>query len=574
MKRFILQFKELYNNEALHSVEILNTGSASGTVYLTGAKTPFEWEEDDSDDLLFFTRRKTGSISIVVTPDTDISGLLPTSPTSHRVELDGVWIGYIEPLTFNIPMYSDVYTLKLNVTSFIGASTNTKVDEYWPSSLVKIFDLLREMTAAEYIILPKNYDFDRAYSALVVNPYRTDNDFKFETNDELFELKTVYEMLQEFCDLYMLTIHEVTYNGETAYLFTGYAYDGKYTVYDTEPQVVEDITIDDEDFYDIFTLMGNSNYREIIRPQRKITVEDSSPISDEYHFPFQMSKYKGLQLLNGEITYYLQPMASQLSSDYLRTQTSQHVPNSTNVIMCGRGKTGEDPEECIYLESIQPNTKILQATFYGLINTGVFRIEFDEIPTNMPNGSYDFRYSIKCGSKYWDDVNLEWSSTESIYTETISPSEKVLTTFGWAYDDDNDGQPVSIILYATTAQQSITCKIRDIVATCYKQEGLPDKYNTGNKKTVTMNGPTGAESETDLSCIFGYIRQRVNELTYMFDIQQSITVEVQRRNITAEDYMRKWTFGDDPLKYRLISVDDSVRESLMTLKFIGCETIS
>ena len=107
MKRFILQFKELYNNQALHTVEILNTGSANGTVYLTGAKTPFEWEEDDSDDLLFFTRRKTGAISIVVTPDTDISGLLPTSPTSHRVELDGVWIGYIEPLTFNIPMYSD-----------------------------------------------------------------------------------------------------------------------------------------------------------------------------------------------------------------------------------------------------------------------------------------------------------------------------------------------------------------------------------------------------------------------------------------------------------------------------------
>ena len=89
MKRFIIQFKELYNNEALHSVEILNTGSASGTVYLTGAKTPFEWEEDDSDNLLEFPRRKTGTIAIVVTSDTDIDGLLPTSPTSHRVEVDG-----------------------------------------------------------------------------------------------------------------------------------------------------------------------------------------------------------------------------------------------------------------------------------------------------------------------------------------------------------------------------------------------------------------------------------------------------------------------------------------------------
>ena len=574
MKRFILQFRELYNSQALHTVEILNTGSANGTVYLTGAKKPFEWQEDNSDNLLEFPRRKTGTISIVVTPDTDTSGLLPTSPTSHHVELDGVFIGYIEPLTFNMPMYSDIYALKLNVTSFIGASANTKVDEYWPFSLVKMFDLLRGMTTAEYIILPKNYDFEREYSALIINPYRTDNDFKFDINDELFELKTVYEMLQDFCNLYMLTMHEVTYNSQTAYLFTGYTYEGDYTVYDTEPQEVEDISVDDEDFYDIFTLIGNSNYREIIRPQRKITIKDSSPIIDEYKFLFQMSIYTGRSLINNELTYYLRPMAAQLTSDYLRTQPSQHIQNSMNVIMCGRSNGDKEPGECIYLESVQPNTKIFQATFYGLINTGSFRIEFDDIPTNMPYGGYDFRYSIKCGSKYWDDVNQEWSSTENIYTETISPDEKVLTSFGWSYDADNDGQPVSIILYATTAQQTITCKIQDIVATSYKQEGLPDKYNPDNKKTVTLNGPSGAESETDLSCIFGYISQRVNELTYMFDIQQSITVEVQRRNITAEDYMRKWTFGDDPLKYRLISVEDSVRESLMTLVFIGCETIS
>ena len=56
----------------------------------------------------------------------------------------------------------------------------------------------------------------------------------------------------------------------------------------------------------------------------------------------------------------------------------------------------------------------------------------------------------------------------------------------------------------------------------------------------------------------------------MFDVQQRIVVDVIRQDITYEDYIKLWTFDDDPLKYRLIGVEESTRDSVMTLMFIGC----
>ena len=567
MKRFILQFRELYNSQALHTVEILNTGSANGTVYLTGTKTPFEWEEDDSDNLLEFPRRKTGTISILVDSDTDISGLLPTSPTSHRVEFDGNWVGYLEPNVFNIPMYEDTFTLKLNVQSFIGVMSSQYPTVFYPTTFVSMESLLENVVMGDYFIIPDaEYDEYRV-SALLVNPYSTDKDFKISSVAQCYNRRTLYELLEQICTKYLLIVHEVVYNGERCFLFTRFTETGTYKVYDIEEQEWTTLTIagdDTEDFYDRFELVSDDNSRKLIRPQKKITAVSEYYRADQQDFPFGLSKYTGYTSVDGKKTYFLNPMVGQLLSDYLKTQPSQYVHNQPAVIMGGI-QDGDDAKERIIIPGVPDNTKILTAVFSGMMFPGTFTVEFDEVPDN-----YTFKYSIQCLNYYWDDENAEWTTTEYKYDGNVG-TEKKFTTTGFYYDDSlTNGRPLKLNLYTTTQSYANNFIINNIKATGYVARGIPDKYNENVENEKVYNGPSGAESETEISSIFGI----PGNPSYMFDVQQRIVVDVIRQDITYEDYIKLWTFDDDPLKYRLIGVEESTRDSVMTLMFIGCETIS
>ena len=571
MKRFILQFKELYNNQALHSIEILNTGSASGTVYLTGAKTPFEWEEDDSDNLLEFPRRKTGTIAIVVTPDTDIDGLLPTSPTSHRVEIDGNWVGYLETNAFNIPMYEDNYTLKLNVQSFIGTMDAQYPTVFYPLTFISMETLIESVVMGEYFIMPdRDYDEFR-FSALLINPYRTDKDFKISQASDVYDKRTLYELLEQICNYYHLIVHEVVYNGERCFLFTSFTNTGDYKVYDIEEQEWTTLTItgaDTEDFYDRFEIAGDDCNRKLIRPQKKITIISDYYRADQQEFQFGLSKYTGNTLVDGKKTYFLNPMAGQLESSYLKTQTSQYSHNSPAVIMGGI-EDGDDAKERIILHDVPDEAKVMTAVFSGMMFPGNFTVEFDEVPDN-----YTFKYSIQCLNYYWDEENAEWTTTEHKYDGNVG-TDKKFTTTGFYYDDTlTNGRPLKLNIYTTTQSYSNRFIISNIKANGYVARGIPDKYNENVENEKVLTGPTGAESETEITSIFGFNTNLINLLTYMFDVQQRIVVEVIRQDITYEDYIKLWTFDNDPLKYRLIGVEDSMRDSIMRLVFIGCETIS
>ena len=571
MKRFILQFKELYNSQALHTVEILNTGSANGTVYLTGAKTPGEWEEDDSDNLLEFPRRKTGTIAIVVTPDTDIDGLLPTSPTSHRVEIDGNWVGYLEPNAFNIPMYEDTYTLKLNVQSFIGTMSAQYPTVFYPLTFISMEALLESVVMGDYFIIPDGEYDEYRVSALLINPYRTDKDFKISQSSDCYERRTLYELLEQICTKYLLIVHEVVYNGERCFLFTRFTETGTYKVYDIENQEWTTLTVagnDTEDFYDRFELAGNDNNRKLIRPQKKITVISEYYRADQQDFPFGLSKYTGYTTVDGKKTYFLNPMAGQLLSDYLKTQPSQYSYNQPAVIMGGI-EDGDDAKERIIIHAVPDNTKILTAVFSGMMFPGTFTVEFDEVPDN-----YTFKYSIQCLNYYWDEENAEWTTTEYKYDGNVG-TDKKFTTTGFYYDDTyTNGRPLKLNIYTATQSYVNSFIISNIKATGYVSRGIPDKYNENVENEKVLNGPTGAESETEITSIFGFDNNLISQMSYMFDIQNRIVVDVVRQDITYEDYIKLWTFDDDPLKYRLIGVEDSMRDSIMRLVFIGCETIS
>ena len=75
---YTISFKTL--KDRLCTVAIAGGGTA-----VDGAANPVEWEEDDSDNMLDFVRTKTGYVRVLEYTYGALSGLFPTSATSHPI---------------------------------------------------------------------------------------------------------------------------------------------------------------------------------------------------------------------------------------------------------------------------------------------------------------------------------------------------------------------------------------------------------------------------------------------------------------------------------------------------------
>ena len=117
----------------------------SGVSSLTGAAVPFEYQDDDSTDLLNFIRVKTGYIRVIETYYGELDALQPTSLQHHFVEAfygsERVFTGYMQcaeysngweacPRELEYPIVSPLGLLSAKKFS-VPASTSTDV---WPKT--------------------------------------------------------------------------------------------------------------------------------------------------------------------------------------------------------------------------------------------------------------------------------------------------------------------------------------------------------------------------------------------------------------------------------------------------------
>ena len=135
-----LQFKSLNNTGCLvniyedgytgSSADTTKTGAdvpfavETGVTELMGADVPFEYEEDDSSDLLEFIRIKTGYLRVVESEFGSLNSLMPTSIQHHFVEAfygsERVFTGFMQCQEFDSPWVAAPRVLEFPVVSPLG----------------------------------------------------------------------------------------------------------------------------------------------------------------------------------------------------------------------------------------------------------------------------------------------------------------------------------------------------------------------------------------------------------------------------------------------------------------------
>lgn len=96
----------------------------TGVTELIGANNPFEYQEDDSNDLLDFIRIKTGYIRVIETSYGALDGLYPTSIRQHFVEAyygaERVFTGYMQCQQFDNGWVAEPRELEFPIISPLG----------------------------------------------------------------------------------------------------------------------------------------------------------------------------------------------------------------------------------------------------------------------------------------------------------------------------------------------------------------------------------------------------------------------------------------------------------------------
>ena len=147
-----LQFKSLagvgclvniYEENHISSAVTSKTGAdvpfaaETGVTNLTGAATPFYYQEDTSNDLLNFVRTKTGYISVIEDNYGDLNSLYPNSATQHYVEAyygsKRVFTGYMQCTEYSNAYVACPRVIDFAVVSPLGLLSSMKFSTAEPT---------------------------------------------------------------------------------------------------------------------------------------------------------------------------------------------------------------------------------------------------------------------------------------------------------------------------------------------------------------------------------------------------------------------------------------------------------
>lgn len=244
---YTISFKTL--KDRLCTVAIAGGGTA-----VDGAANPVEWEEDDSDNMLDFVRTKTGYVRVLEYTYGALSGLFPTSATSHPITVtyDGhlAFKGYLQPQTFENDWTNGTRTMEFPIVSLLGVADRMKFTVKTAGGRTSLGELLQEVCAGlgiDNVIFPTQIELASYYDVYnplvctirntIISPYN-DNFQHGQTNqmgeqEPLQKSITYMEFLDMLCAAFGLTCHEDVISGldKTCLVFTRTNYSGEYGNY-------------------------------------------------------------------------------------------------------------------------------------------------------------------------------------------------------------------------------------------------------------------------------------------------------------------------------------------------------
>ena len=284
-KRWTVQFVSLNGTQC--RVDIYQRGYSGSTVEtLTGAADPFDYDEDDDNDLLNgVIRYRTGYLRVIEQSHGDLDDLYPLMNTDHFVEfyygstLD--FVGFIQAQEFDNEWESGPRVIELPVISPIGLANSIKFNytNYNPPRWVSfghllsyIFGQMDTPYTGYYFpkILTKSLAAGNIIDDLYVNsltfcPFGTYD--KTDTMTGIYEPKTIGDALTYVCTTFGVILHDLPDRP----IFQRVDYDGDYINLEfTSTRAV--VTPGTTDITAIATVASNDNTKSSVMPLSKIDV--------------------------------------------------------------------------------------------------------------------------------------------------------------------------------------------------------------------------------------------------------------------------------------------------------------
>lgn len=417
---------------------------AGGGTAITGAANPFEIEENDSDDLLDFIRYKSGHLRIVEMPGQDLSGLFPTSATSHPVEMtyDGelVFKGYLQPQTFNNDWKSKPRVMEFPVISPLGIAEKynfvPSASFLTPGGYEQIGALLAAICSDlgyTSLIFPRGMFPHGTPSAnmltyyvksLTIAPYSDDFDYGM---GDLQKPITYMAFIEGLCKAFGMTAHDHA----GTLIFTRTNWTGDSYQYDMplwgSPTLISYST--GGALETGRAIVGNDNMESIIAPVRKLTLKSGSEQVKKTsldEITARSTFATGNVITQGQYRMILLPNADEFAGSTYPPQINSVTPaegqlTNTGTWLCAFGTIGE-LQEGIMLSSAETalashpecTVKFLQPpdsySHFTLKMNVIFGKGLGDMNlTDNPDRKLLVR--MKCGSYYYDFANNTWAVT-------------------------------------------------------------------------------------------------------------------------------------------------------------------
>lgn len=626
-KRWTIPFYS-QNGKYCH-VDIYDRDYSGSTVTtLQGADIPFEFEENNDEDLLSVIRYRTGYIRVIELNSSDpnyidLSGLYPKDDTSHYVEFyydsTKMFVGYIRPEEFDDAWIAGPREINLPVTSPMGLLESKKFDAKVSPGYYTLGELLYEViTGLGYnyplIAFPdtSNVDFKGEIHSLVISPYNSDFSQLSGTVTSLFKPVTYQDFVEGICNAFGFILHDMP----EGLIFTQFAWTGSYVKYalsDLRYQTNKSSTgynggtmsyIDTD-----FKLADANATISIVNPYREITYNFQGEYPSSVPFPFERCLYNGkehtTQAAPDTRSYvaWLKKIGNDISGSYLldsNTLASDGALSGSKGIMITVSGGYDTINNRLIIKnnsSWSGNTELMQFTIHNH-PFGECKIRMTITSGNTINAlknidtenHYAVYMKVQVGNLWYhyidEDHGFEWSSSQSssIAVNTSSGDDVTLI------DVPKYGAMIIHIYPATKVETpalddgalvGIANPSIEQVSHSYNELGTEDK----STKTVSLYNVVSNKTGS-VDCLFSFDeRSKFNQIKTSllapsisygpyFVVQQRLVAKFKHYIYPGyAAYIYKWYFWNLSYRWRIMAMSFNPRDDEWTLTLHRSSTI-
>lgn len=543
-RRWTVPFKSLNGTDC--RVDIYMRGYTGSTVAtLTAAANPFEYFEDNDEDLLNKVLRfRTGYLRIVEHVYGDLNDIYPSVNTDRYVEfwygqtLD--FSGYIQAQEFENPWESGPRVVELPLISPLGLAGGTVLDyaDYNPPGWLSLFAIIKDSLNAldggytgfifpQYLPHVQTIDMivtELRLNSLTVCPFGNSYNKNGGDTAAIYEARTVADALTMICTGFGLILHDVPgtpifqrmdYNTD---YFIKVLSDGARS---SQPQNTVDLT-------EIATIAGAENTESVVMPLSKIEVTyEGSRTMPEMTFDRCRGYERGCAIDDYEFCTNSPNIADFDGSITVNASISDQGLTAADTICLGAFGTDSLDEMIIFrpAENTAWGTgkKICSYTFFdwdGESARLLFKHRFgtnlaDSMDNPSANPPVTIAVVIKHGNSYYNAQENRWDAIPASLTYTRSwPDGRVDCEVGFLPNYYAQPNPLVVEFYAANGNvDTYIHAISDVRLA--RNQTAADSYLRQNENPDTytiMGSPSDVEGSLTRGC--GILARTTNRIRY------------------------------------------------------------